>query len=465
VTTEVFTRGTPSAAGIDARGISAFLDALEADPGIRPHGLVLLRRGIVAAEGWWAPYSRDRVQLLYSLSKSFTVTAVGLAREEGLLDLDATVLSYFPELDADIVDPRSRAMRVRDLAAMASGHANDTIESALARDPENLVRGFLLLPPDADPGTLFAYNQPCTYTLATIVQRVTGLGLLDYLRPRLLEPLGITDTGWIEAPPGQALGFSGLHATTEAVARLGELYRRRGLWGDRRILDEEWVTLATSRHIATPVVGGPDWEQGYGYQFWMARHGYRGDGAFGQYCVVVPEHELVVAITSETPDMQRVLDALWATVLPALDRPSSAADEAALAERLHALAFPALGSAQGATATWQERRLDVSRSAGAVTGVRASFSGPEEGRLILVDGAGELALRVGDGHWVVQEVDGLPLAASGGLDADGGFTVEVLLLETPHTLRVRGDAAGRTVEVAWLTTPLHDQSVRAQRRP
>jgi CubicO group peptidase (beta-lactamase class C family) len=465
VTTEVFTRGTPGAAGLDARGISEFLDALEADPGIRPHGLVMLRRGVVVAEGWWAPYSRDRVQLLYSLSKSFTATAVALARQEGLLDLDATVLSYFPELDADVVDPRSRAMRVADLLAMSSGHATDTIDAARARDPEKLVRGFLLLPPDADPGTLFAYNQPCTYTLATLVQRVTGHGLLDYLRPRLLEPLGITDAGWIEAPAGQALGFSGLHATTDAVARLGELYRRRGMWGERRILDEKWVDLATRRHIPTPIVGGPDWEQGYGYQFWMARHGYRGDGAFGQYCVVVPEHELVVAITSETPDMQRVLDALWATVLPALDRPSSPADEEALAARLDALALPALGSAPGATAPGEGRQLAASPSAGGVTAVRASFTGADEAGLTLVDGAGELAVRVGDGRWLVQEVDGIPLAASGGLDADGGFTVEVLLLETPHTLRVRGDAAGDTVEVAWLTTPLHDQSVRAQHRP
>jgi hypothetical protein len=197
----------------------------------------------------------------------------------------------------------------------------------------------------------------------------------------------------------------------------------------------------------------------------MARHGYRGDGAFGQYCVVVPEHELVVAITSETPDMQRVLDALWATVLPALDRPSSPADEEALAARLDALALPALGSAPGATAPGEGRQLAASPSAGGVTAVRASFTGADEAGLTLVDGAGELAVRVGDGRWLVQEVDGIPLAASGGLDADGGFTVEVLLLETPHTLRVRGDAAGDTVEVAWLTTPLHDQSVRAQHRP
>lgn len=458
-------RSAPSAVGVDARGLAAFLDAIEADPGIRPHGLVVVRRGSVIAEGWWAPYAADRVQLLYSLSKSFTSTAVGLARAEGLIDLDATVLSYFPELDADITDPRSRTIRVRDVAAMASGHAAETLDRASARDPQNLVRGFLLLPPDADPGTLFAYNQPCTYTLAAILRRVTGTGLLDYLRPRLLDPLGIRDASWIEAPPGQELGFSGLHATTEAVARLGELYRRRGMWGDRRLLDEEWVELATTRHIATPLVGGPDWEQGYGFQFWMGQHGFRGDGAFGQYCVVVPEHELVVAMTSETPDMQRVLDALWSNVLPALDAPGDAAADAALAARLRALAVPPVEGRAGPP-TSGDRSLPASDGAdGDVTTVRIAPTGERGWRLELTDPVGTLEVRGAAGEWVTQLVDGMPIAASGGWDGDGDFTAELLALETPHTLRVRVAADAATAEVRWVTVPLHAPALRAQRRP
>lgn len=460
-------RSTPSAAGVDARGLVAFLDAIEADPGIRPHGLVVVRRGSVIAEGWWAPYAADRVQLLYSLSKGFTSTAVGLARAEGLIDLDATVLSYFPELDAEITDPRSRAIRVRDVAAMASGHAAEMLDRAYARDPQNLVRGFLLLPPDADPGTLFAYNQPCTYTLAAILRRVTGTGLLDYLRPRLLEPLGIRDASWIEAPPGQELGFSGLHSTTEAVARLGELYHRRGMWGDRRLLDEEWVELATTRHIATPLVGGPDWEQGYGFQFWMGQHGYRGDGAFGQYCVVVPEHELVVAMTSETPDMQRVLDALWTTVLPALDTPGNAdADaDAALATRLGRLAFPAVDHAAASPAETGQLVPAAPGADGDIRAVRVAPAGEHGWTLELTDADGILAVRGSSDEWLTYDVDGMPVAASGGWDADGAFEAELLALDTPHTLRVRLAPGAATAEVTWLTTPLHASAFRAQRRP
>jgi CubicO group peptidase (beta-lactamase class C family) len=296
VSSDILRPTTPSAAGVDARGLLRFLDAIEADPQIRPHSLIVLRDGTRIAEGSWAPFSADRVQLMYSVSKSFTSTAAGLAR---------------PELDADITDPRSRAMKVRHLASMSSGHAADTVDVARERDPDDVVRGFLLTPPDAEPGTLFAYNQPCTYTLAAIVQRLTGPTLVEYLRPRLFDPLGIGEAFWVEEPAGRNLGFSGLHVTIDAVARLGELYRRGGMWGQQRVLDAEWVALATSRQVATHPVGAPDWEQGYGFQFWMARHGYRGDGAYGQFCVVVPEHGLVVAFTSETGPMQHVLDALW----------------------------------------------------------------------------------------------------------------------------------------------------------
>jgi CubicO group peptidase (beta-lactamase class C family) len=155
------------------------------------HSLMIIRHGQVVAEGWWSPYAPEQTHLLYSLSKSFTSTAAAFAVAEGLLDLDATVLSYFPELDREITDPRSRSMLVRHVAAMASGHLEETADRALVLDPLEPVRGFLLIPPDREPGTVFAYNQPCTYSLAAIVQRLTGQTLTAYLRPRLFDPLGI----------------------------------------------------------------------------------------------------------------------------------------------------------------------------------------------------------------------------------------------------------------------------------
>ena len=317
MTSTTLPRSTPSAQNVDAAGVSAFVDALESTAGVEPHSIMLLRHGRVVAEGWWAPYSADRVHLLYSLSKSFTSSAVGFAVAEGLMGLDDTVLSHFPELDAEVTDPRSRSMRVRHVLAMASGHRAETLDRALAIDPVDVVRGFLLTPPDDEPGTVFAYNQPCTFSVGAIVQRVTGQSLTEYLRPRLFDPLGIGQVGWQRDGSGRELGFSGLHATTQAIAALGQLYLQQGEWDGVQLLPREWVAEATRAHVSNAGEANPDWAQGYGFQFWIARHGYRGDGAYGQFAVVLPEHDVVLALTGQSLDMQAVLDAAWTHLLPA----------------------------------------------------------------------------------------------------------------------------------------------------
>src|SRR6202046_2829095 len=155
-------RSAPAASGVSSPAISALVDRLE-EKSIECHSLMVVRHGHVVAEGWWAPYSAGRPHLLYSLSKSFTATAAAFAQAEGLLDLDDTVVSHFPEFAADITDPRSRSMKIRHVASMASGHTREMLGEAIARDPQEPVRGFLLIPPDRDPGTVFVYSQPCTY--------------------------------------------------------------------------------------------------------------------------------------------------------------------------------------------------------------------------------------------------------------------------------------------------------------
>ncbi len=462
-------RSTPSAEGIDARGLEALLDAWEAHPGIRPHGLVVLRHGAVVAEGWWEPYAADRVQLLYSLSKSFTSTAAGLARAEGLLDLDAPVISYFPEYDADAAHERTRRMTVRHIAAMASGHAGDAIDTALAAGQGDLIRGFLRTPPDAEPGTLFAYNQPCTYVLGAIVQRAAGMSLTDYLRPRLLDPLGIRDAAWEQAPPGCDIGFTGLHATTHAVARLGQLYLQRGRWGDIQLLDAGWVDEATRVQVANPAESNPDWRQGYGFQFWMSRHGYRGDGAYGQFCLVLPEQDAVLALTSESPDMQAVLDTVWQHLLPAFDADADAAADERLAARLAGarVAPPALAPHPDDLAGWDGAVFAVADASAAqpATSIREVRVEAEGGawRLVLVDGEGELAYRLGVGAWAESAPDGLPAAVAGGWSAEG-LRAELLFVETPHTLRL-DLAPGGTAVASWVTAPLGSGDIRRLRRP
>lgn len=483
----VFPRSTPSAQGVASTAVEAFLDAVGSHPDVEMHSLMLLRNGYVVSEGWWAPYAPERVHLLYSLSKSFTATAAGFAVAEGLLDLDRTVLSYFPEFDADITDEGSRSILVRHVAAMASGHQEETIEQALANDPAEPVRGFLMIPPEHEPGTWFAYNQPCTHALAAIVQRESGQRLVDYLRPRLFAPLGIDDVGWHQHPTGRDLGFSGLHATTDAIAKLGQLYLQRGWWGNRRLLSEDWVAEATSTQVANPLQENPDWRQGYGFQFWMARHGFRGDGAYGQFCVVLPDEQVVVAITGASIDMQAVLDALWTHLLPGLSddhrvSPDRTAADLRLARRMTTLALePAPGDTgpgqgverwEGAVFTPSAGTCKEQPSLTSVLLDRIS----DGWRISLVEGEETIRCRLSDaGGWTVgdadtgetetdgEEVD-VPVALSGGW-VRGQLVVEVLFLETPHRLTVACDVTGGTFDATWGTVPLRTGTLAELRKP
>src|SRR5262249_17904140 len=158
-----------------------------------------------------------------------------------------------------------------------------------------------------------------TYMLSAIVQKTAGLTVLDYLRPRLFEPLGIEDPTWGTSPQGVSLGGYGLSIRTEDIARFGQLYLQKGEWQGRQLLPTTRVQAATSRQVSNGSSPQSDWDQGYGYQFWRCRHGaFRGDGAFGQYCLVMPEQDAVLAITSGVKDMQAVLNLVWDKLLPAL---------------------------------------------------------------------------------------------------------------------------------------------------
>ncbi|MFE4622754.1 serine hydrolase domain-containing protein [Streptomyces mirabilis] len=490
---------TPAAQGVDAAGIHAFLDAVEAAPDIEPHSLMILRHGHLVASGWWAPYTPDRRHLLYSLSKSFTSTAAGFAVAEGLLRLDDPVISYFPEFEADITDPRSRAMLVRHVAFMASGHLEETYATSIRRDRDEIVRGFLLFPPDRDPGTVFAYNQPCTYTLAAIIQRVSGQSLTEYLRPRLFDPLGIGETAWLQRPPGRDLGFSGLHATTDAIARLGQFYVQDGVWEGRRLLPSSWIAEATRAHISTAdgteEGAQSDWQQGYGYQFWRSRHGYgyRGDGAFGQFCLVLPEHDAVIATTAATEDMQGLLNLVWRHLLPAFGaeplpaeplateplpaerlptEPLPGTADEGLRRRLAELALPPVEASpeppargddwRGAVFAPEDGECPQQRTLTGVT-VTADADGKGWG-VSLAEDDELIGLRLGATGWTV-DAGGPPTAVSGGWTDQDTLRLDVLFLETPHRLTVTCSLPDGTFTVRWHTTPIHGGRLHSLRAP
>jgi CubicO group peptidase (beta-lactamase class C family) len=336
---------TPESLGISSQAILDFVEAAEKQRKDELHSFVLLRHGQIAAQGWWNPYNPDSPHMLFSLSKSFTSTAIGIAQAEGLLNINDKVTSFFPDETPKEPSKNLQAMRIRDLLTMNTGH-NDDATDRMRQDTTSWVKGFLSLTVEHKPGTHFVYNSAATYMLSAIIQKTTGKTLLDYLTPRLFEPLGIQHPTWDSSPSGINIGGWGLKVRTKDIANLGQLYLQKGMWQGKQLIPAAWVEEATTKQTSNGSSPDSDWEQGYGYQFWRCRHDlYRGDGAFGQYCIVFPKQDAVLAITSGTTDMGAIMNLVWDHLLPALsDKPVEENKKAfiALQDKLSSLSLSAI---------------------------------------------------------------------------------------------------------------------------
>lgn len=345
-------RSTPEAEGVDSAAILGFLDAA-AKSKHEFHSFMMVRHGRVMAEGWWTPYRADARHMLYSLSKSFTSTAVGFAVTEGKLSVEDQVISFFPNdlPPGDKITEHLRALKVKHLLTMSVGRSHDSMP--IIAKSENWVQTFLAAPIERPPGSIFLYDSGATYMLSAIVQKVTGRKVIDYLRPRLFSPLEIHGMTWEVSPQGINTGGWGLSVPTEALAKFGQFYLQNGAWDGKQILPAAWVHEATTFKIQQPPTSGPefekfkvtsDWHQGYCYQFWRCRHdAFRGDGAYGQFMIVMPDEDAVVAITCQTSDMQGELNLVWDHVLPGIkdaSLPPAPDLQRELRRRMAALALP-----------------------------------------------------------------------------------------------------------------------------
>jgi len=449
-------RGTPESQGISSSAILAFVE--EADKKIdHLHSLMLVRHGHVVAEGWWGPYDANTRHELYSLSKSFTSTAVGLAIADGKLSLDDPVLKFFPEEAPAAPSNNLKAMRMRDLLCMSTGHQ---IEPRLQASKESWVKTFLAQPVPHKPGTHFLYNTAGTYMQSAIVQKVTGQTVLDYLRPRLFEPLGIENPTWGTSPQGISLGGYGLSVRTEDIARFGQLYLQHGKWHGRQLIPAKWVAMATSRQASNGSNPNSDWDQGYGYQFWRSRHGaYRGDGAFGQFCIVMPDQDAVVAITSGVGDMQAVLNLVWDKLLPAMKRdalPSDDVGDQKLQAKLASLIMPALRTSglhhvpsevSGKVFSFPSNTQKVE-----TLGLEFGKAGDSVTLILKCNESKELRIPCGNGEWnkgrvafgALQEQ---PAAVSGGWTAGDKYAALICFYETPYLLTLNLDFSNDKLRV------------------
>lgn len=332
--------GTPESQGLPSLAV---IDLIEAFAKHTPnmHSLLIARRGVTIAEGYYDPYSAEEPHMLFSLSKSFTSVAVLFAVQEGLVSLESRVIEVLKSRAPENPSENLKKLRVRDLLAMATGHKTEPDIWSLDKDYAEVFFGH---PIEFEPGTHFLYNTSATYMLSLVVKQVSGLDLVPFLQPRLFTPLGINGSRWSKSKEGVTVGGFGLRITTREINTFGQFLLQRGEWKGQQLLSADLIDQAASKQVSNGNDLVSEWAQGYGFQFWMCRHGaYRGDGAYGQFLVIHPASQLVVSITSDCGDMQKVLELLWEHLLAELHPeplPEDPEAHEALTKQLSTLELP-----------------------------------------------------------------------------------------------------------------------------
>ena len=465
---------TPESQGVSSKAILDWIAACERtfDGGAAGHlhGFVIVRHGKTIAEGSWKPFDTlNETHMLYSLSKSFTSSAIGFLVDDGLIDLDERVVEIFPDKTPLSLSDNLRALRVRDLLTMNTGA--DHVDPQSKEPSGDWVKLFLANAFERKPGTGFKYDSCATHMLAAIAERKSGRKLMDFLREKMFEPIGIEKAWSTTSPHGIACGGWGMNMTTREIARFGQLYLQKGSWGGKAILSPEWVSLATVRHtwtcsikIASAITdSSSDWAQGYGFQFWRCRHNcFRADGASGQYTIVMPDQDAVVAVHAGLGNMQKECDLVWSYLLPAMmpgSLPENKADSDALVKRCANLAIRPVADAAKST-SFMGKTFALVKNPRGFTAVRFDCDG-NGWVCTLGTPAGEQRFPVGRGKWrrgkiridtmryenLGDLIGTLDTAASGGVDASGAFRMRAYLTGTTayieFAISAKGDCQGR----------------------
>lgn len=436
---------------LDPRGVLDFVRAQE-DAGQDMTSVVVVRHGRLCAQAHWAPYrSADRRQV-YSVTKTFTSMAVGIAVEAGALGYDDRVVDLLAaHVDPHDVGPAASRIRVRDCLAMATGHTVDLPHGfdALARSWSESLRPLLVPEPQAPLGT-FHYSNLASYGLAAMVSTATGSTCAELVEEHVLRPLDI-EVDWHRDELGGPLGYAGLHVRPVDLADLAQVIADGGCRDGERLVPQSWIDQATRVHADTSALTdhGPDWRHGYGWQLWRNRAGFRLDGAYGQFAVILPDQDLAVVVTEGAMEPQATLDHIWQHLVPACDRPASADEDAvrlALATRHIGTGCPTRDPEAPALADPVTLRLDA-------TGPMLHWTEADQG---------ETPLGL-EGEWVRSRLrwGRRSLEIAGTAVVEGGeILATVAVLSQPHLINLRTQRGCGEPQAMWRTSPLGTHRLR-----
>jgi CubicO group peptidase (beta-lactamase class C family) len=285
---------TPEEQGFDSAKLAEGILAMR-DNGIRIHSLLMIRNGSVFLDAYFYPYDGSNYHDLASVTKTFMTTLIGIASDQGQLDLDQPMLSFFPDRTIANVDDRKEHITVRHLASMANGFESGCMKgdratiSAMQANAD-WVQGALDREMVREPGTLFCYDSPGMHLLSAILQEATGMTALDFARANLFEPLGIEDVYWPTDPQGYTFGCGDMCLHPHDAAKIGYLWLNDGVWEGQQIVSAAWVKDSVT---AQNRAGGDD----YGYGWWVSEEEYYASGRGGQKIIVLPSLNLIVVET------------------------------------------------------------------------------------------------------------------------------------------------------------------------
>jgi CubicO group peptidase (beta-lactamase class C family) len=428
--TEAWPRATPESEGFDSSELMAALEEA-GDTGVF-HSLLVVRHGSVVVDAYSYPYDSSTYHDLASVTKSVLTTLLGIAATQGTLDLDASIVSFFP--DRTIADREHKEpITVRHLASMTSGldcssGAGEITLQQMRASPD-WVQFVLDLDVIAEPGTRFSYCSPGMHLLSSILQQATGMSAREFARVNLFEPLGIRDAYWSADPQGVTFGWGDLALHPHDAAKIGFLFLNDGEWDGRQIVSRGWVGEATSARIV-----GTDHYEDYGYGWWVAPQDaetsyFRADGNGGQRILIVPAVDLVVVTTGGgfEPDFEAILGTATGGGDPLPPDPVGAADLEAFAVELSRGPGPEAAPAPPARAAEiSGRTYSLEENEFGIRSIRLDLDDPAEA-ILRLDVASEPIPRVDrvglDGTFR-PSIEGRPVVARGYWDDPRTFIVE-----------------------------------------
>lgn len=337
-----FDYATPESVGIDSEWIINFLDRLKSQE-LPLHSAIIMRHNKICTEAYYAPYTADTLHRMFSITKSFVSMAIGLLASDGKISLEDHIVDYFPEKQPENGPFRYTAMMtIKDMLAMTTCHNQTTYKKPGITD---WVGSFFTVPPTHIPGTNFSYDTSSPHTLCALVEKLTGMELLDYLRSRCLDDMEFSKDAYIlKDPNGVSLGGSGLCATPMDILKFIVLIANDGKWNGKQLLPAEYVRSAKTKHSDPYAKQGTLEElQGYGYQIWLTRNGgYVLFGMGGQLALYVPDKDIYMVTTADAQGrqggVQLIYDAFWDEIYSKLENntPSDIPSCASLPENIAA---------------------------------------------------------------------------------------------------------------------------------